>query len=268
MVRLLQSEKTLNRWKTIRNRDEIAACLTDPQPKEIVAPDLVHTPHGGFEIANSYILDVPRFLSESRRFFEVVGQEIDVARDIIPGDSSVTVKLSIGTLCVGRVIFCQGPDARTGNPFFDWVHVRPTKGEILTIRCEALQDERRILNGPCWLAPVVGVDSGIFRAGSTYAHDDFAAVPTAAGRHAIEEKLKSFLKAEFEISDHVAALRPIIFRSRALVGLHPNQERLGFFNGLGSKGSLNGPAIAEHYAAHLEEGRPLAPEFDLLQNCR
>jgi len=35
------------------------------------------------------------------------------------------------------------------------------------------------------------------------------------------------------------------------VGFHPEMPQLGFFNGLGSKGTMTAPMVADHFAAHL-----------------
>ena len=180
----------------------------------------------------------------------------------------VRIDTGDSTVFADRLVFCQGSDGRSGNPYFDWVPFACAKGELLTIDCPAMKDETRILNGPAWMAPTPGAaaEAGTFRAGSTYARDDLTHTPTAAGRAAIEEKLRQMLKVDFTVTCHTAAIRPIIAYSRALIGTHPTHSRIGFFNGLGSKGSLNGPLIAERLAAHLEDRRPLEQEFDLLKN--
>lgn len=266
MVRLLQDAEAVRRWCRIAGMPAVRRHLSDPQPEPLVDPERVHPGAGGFEISSSHVLDVPRFLQESRRVLEVRRAEIDVAGAVIPGADSVRIRMNAHTLVARRLVFCQGPDARRGNPWFDWVPFRCAKGEILEVNCPALCGEQRVLNGAAWLAPVPGGVPGTFRAGSTYAHDDLTPLPTNAGRAAIEARLRTLLKGAFEVTGHVAAIRPIIHRSRALIGMHPSQPRIGFFNGLGSKGSLNGPCIAGKFAAFLEEGVPVEDAFDLLQN--
>ena len=71
----------------------------------------------------------------------------------------------------------------------------------------------------------------------------------------------------WRVDEMLAAVRPIIRESRALIGLHPVREKLGFFNGLGSKGSLHAPFFARQLAAHLVDGAPLEPEADVRRNC-
>jgi glycine oxidase len=270
LVRLLPDAKALQKWQSAVNDPEIQSFLSDPQPTPLVDPARIRMPEdgGGFEIAAAHILDVPRFLQASRTRFEVRTADIDIASAVTVETDGVRIDTGDGTVFADRLVFCQGPDGRSGNPFFDWVPFACAKGELLTIDCHAMEDETRILNGPAWMAPTPGATATArtFRAGSTYARDDLTQTPTAAGRAAIEEKLRQMLKVDFTVTCHTAAIRPIIAYSRALIGMHPTHSRIGFFNGLGSKGSLNGPLIAERLAAHLEDGEPLEHEFDLLKN--
>jgi glycine oxidase len=268
LVRLLPNAKALQKWNTAVIDPEIRSYLSDPQPSPLINPELVRIGEGGsgFEIANAHILDVPRFLEASRRVFEVRTAEIDIATAVTTDTNCVRVRTGDKTIIADRLIFCQGADGRSGNRFFDWVPFACAKGELLTIDCPAMKTETRILNGTAWMAPTPDSIAGTFRAGSTYIHDDWSKTPTTAGRAAIEGKLRRLLNVNFTVTGHTAAIRPIIAYSRALIGMHPTHTRVGFFNGLGSKGSLNGPFIAEKLAAHLEENAPLEHELDLLKN--
>lgn len=268
LTRLLPDERAMQKWQTIADTPDIRTFLSDPQPSPLVDPQKVRTSDtgGGFEIAEAHILDVPELLRRSRDVFDFHCADLDIAQAIVPQSDAVHVETGTESLIADRLIFCQGPDGRKGNPFFDWVPFTCAKGEILTIDCPAMRHESRILNGAGWIAPVPGAAPGTFRAGSTYGHDDLTKDPTPEGRAVIEAKLKKLLKVDFSITSHAAGIRPIIERSRALIGMHPTHQRIGFFNGLGSKGSLNGPYIAEQFAAYLEDGAALEHDLDLLKN--
>jgi glycine oxidase len=265
LVRILREASDVKRWEETRLHPEVLACLSDPQPVPLTRPGSVNPGLAGFEIASAYMLNVPEFLAASRKVFEVRTEELNVVNQIDAQSDRVVIETRGGAVSAERVVFCQGPDGQRGNPFFDWVPFNCAKGEILTVECEALRDEHRVLNGPGWLAPLPG-QPGVFRAGSTYAHSDLSNTPTSEGRGSIEDNLRRLLKAPFETVDHAAAVRPIIRRSRALAGMHPTHTRVGFFNGLGSKGTLNAPAIAEKFVAQLEDGIPMDHELDLLRN--
>jgi glycine/D-amino acid oxidase-like deaminating enzyme len=170
-----------------------------------------------------------------------------------------------------RVIFCQG-FAGSRHPFFSWIPWRAAKGEILTIRTSGL-DAGRILSAGQWLvpleAPAGSGDEALqwARTGSSYDWETLDNLPTAEVRAGLERGLAALHQAPARVVAHQAAVRPIIRESRALIGLHPVREKLGFFNGLGSKGSLHAPFFARQLAAHLVDGAPLEPEADVRRNA-
>jgi glycine/D-amino acid oxidase-like deaminating enzyme len=157
------------------------------------------------------------------------------------------------------VISCEGA-AAARNPYFCDVPLRPAKGDILTLRFAEPLPPHSVHRG-VWLAPTG--DPHVFRAGSTYDREHLNQTPTEEARAEIEDKLRAFLRVPYEVVGHVAALRPVVFHSRAIAGLHPEHDRLGFFNGLGSKGSLHAPWYAERFAAFIAHGAPLPADSDI-----
>ena len=67
----------------------------------------------------------------------------------------------------------------------------------------------------------------------------------------------------FEVIGHEAAVRPILRHQYPVVGLHPQHRQLGCFNGLGSKGALQAPWLADHFAGALTDETPLDPAVGL-----
>lgn len=204
-------------------------------------------PHGGFEMPAAGRLDVPRYLDRSRDIFARDGGYR--AADIDPSDIAVSpteVRMPQVGITAGRVIFCQGFDAAR-NSWFPKIPFNAAKGEILTVRIPDLMEDR-VINRGIWLAPE---GNGMFRVGSTYDRDRLNCEPTPRGREEIIAKLRAFLRLPFEVIDHRAAVRPIMLDQKPAFGLHPEHPRLGYFNGLGSKGSLQAPFFAEEFAKTL-----------------
>ena len=48
-----------------------------------------------------------------------------------------------------------------------------------------------------------------------------------------------------------------------MIGWHPEQPRLGIFNGLGSSGALYGPGVAIRFVRHLSEGAEIDSKLDV-----
>ena len=134
------------------------------------------------------------------------------------------------------------------------------KGDILTVRFHGALPVKCLHRG-IWVVPTD--QPNVFRIGSTYDWEALDGVPSASARQEIESKLTAFVRVPYTVIDHQAAVRPIIRESKALLGLHPEHDRLGFFNGLGSKGALHAPWFAKIFADFLVHAAALPAEFDI-----
>ncbi len=217
-------------------------------PKPLVDETVFKNDWGGFEMIGGR-LDVSGFLEASRDWFAERGL-LQTADINLPDDLELRCEAVVfprWEMEAKRVIFCEGFAAQK-NPWFRRVPFDAAKGEILTIRVPGLE-ERRVVHCGVWLAPL---GDELFRAGATYDRENLNDVPTQCGREEIGRQLKTFLRLPFEVVDHHAAVRPIVLGRHPLIGLHPQFPQLGYFNGLGSKGSLQAPFIARHFAEFLQ----------------
>lgn len=212
-------------------------------------------PLGGFEMTATGQLAVARYLDASRPYFACRVGKIQESDIELRPDGVCIPRLG---LMAQRIIFCQGIEA-TNNSWFRQVRFNPAKGDILTLRIPGLS-EPRVVNRGVWLAPV---DDGTYRAGSTYDLKSINDTPTPQGSEQVCNQLREFLRMPFEVISHTAAVRPIVEGRRPILGLHPTDQRLGFFNGLGSKGTLLAPYFSAQFAQMLTGGPPLDPEVDL-----
>ncbi len=215
-----------------------------------IDPDIFAAPHGGFEMSHAAWLDVPAYLNLIKSDFASRGSyrtaDIDPAADL--RWNGPTVEIPRLGLTADLVIWCEGPTAPR-NPFFPGVRFSLAKGEILTLRIPDLRDERILYRG-VWL---FRVEEGVYRCGSTYEWADLESGPTAAGRENILARLRQFLKCPVEVVDHTAAVRPVIEDRIPMAGYHPHCRQLAFVNGLGSKGALLAPLVAEQFIKATDE---------------
>ncbi len=219
----------------------------------------VSAPFGSCELWQGGQLYVAEFLQRSRERF--VHEGCYLAGDLAwPEDlrGEGEVELPRWGLRASKLIFCQGINARS-NPWFSPVEFNPARGEMLVVRIPNWTEDR-IVHGSVWIAPG---PPPFYRVGATYDWSDLDAGPTPAGRQSLIESLDRLLHVPYEIVDHQSAVRPILQHVHPVVGMHPRDSRLGYFNGLGSKGSLQAPFIARHFASHLMMQTPLDPEVDL-----
>jgi len=165
-------------------------------------------------------------------------------------------------ICNGRkashVIFCEGYQGMS-NPFWQALPWQVSKGELLVVHCPALK-AKEILTRKIFILPV-GDDH--YKVGSTYAWDSLNEIPTDEALEKLSVQLKKIINVPFEVVSHQAAVRPTVKERRPFLGFHPSHKRVGIFNGLGTKGVMMGPWLANHLAEHLENGTPLLPEVDI-----
>ncbi len=217
-----------------------------------------HAPWGGFYLPEVMQLDAATFLKVTRNHLEErscfrAGQ---LQHDEPMQHDDDGVSLPRFGVRASRVIYCGGADDRF-VPRFTALKFLPAKGEILSVKTSVFSVDT-ILSSGIWLAPS-GPDT--YRLGATYDSQNLNQHPTEGGRKWLLGRLGELVSdSAVEVVDHQAAVRPALDDQKPILGLCPSEPRIGIFNGLGSKGSLQAPWLAEHFVFHLLDGTPLIPE--------
>ncbi len=159
------------------------------------------------------------------------------------------------------IIFCEGYRGQE-NPFFPDLPWQLAKGEALLIRFE---DGRASAIGEMLkkTMTLVPVGDNLFWAGGSYQWHFPDLMPSEGEKTFILNHLKEMLAAPFEIVGHVAGVRPTVKDRRPFIGQSCVNSNIFIFNGLGTKGALLAPYWAEHFAAHILEGKQLDAEVDV-----
>ncbi len=165
-----------------------------------------------------------------------------------------------GSLTADRIIFCEGRHI-SENPYFNWLPMRPTKGQMLTVRTTSGLTPDRIYNQQFYLFP--SREKGVFRLGATYEWHDLNEEPTEAARTELLGRVRKALDIDMEVLDQQAAIRPNVADRRPLIGQHPEHPPMFLFNGMGSKGVMLAPWFAEQLVRHIYDGAELEKEADL-----
>lgn len=259
IARIFTSEKERAFWeKRVADRAEEYQSWHNPLKMD---EEIFRMPHGGIEITGGGWLDVPQFLEATRqRLVECASYAIAKvnADDVEIQGNGIRWK----NVEARAVVFCEGWRGNQ-NRFFDWLSMNPAAGEILDLKIPDLESEERIVNRGGWILPVGGKT---FRAGSTYRRDISKTSESEPGKAEILEKTAQMIHAEPEVIGIKSAIRPIIRRSQIFMGRHPRYPQIGFFNGMGSKGVLNGPWYAERFIEYLLDDVSLPTESDLCSN--
>jgi glycine/D-amino acid oxidase-like deaminating enzyme len=146
-----------------------------------------------------------------------------------------------------QILFCEGSE-NTDNPWFHPFIVEHTKGEVLTIKSNEI-NELEALNRKCFLLPI---GDQLFRLGATYRWNTPEKTITEEARIDLLEKLQLLNKKPFEVVEQQVGIRPTTPDRRPIIGAHPEFSKLLIFNGLGAKGYLMAPLLAKEFVAFLE----------------
>lgn len=157
-----------------------------------------------------------------------------------------------------NIIFSEGAYLHQ-NPYFNYLPMREAKGEMLVIHAPDLNIDFTIKSSVF----MVPFGNNIYVVGATYNWEDKSFNPTEQARRELEEKLQSFLKLPYTILDSKIGLRPTVKDRRPLLGRHPKYPNLAVLNGLGTRGVIIAPSIAQQLLKHLEKDIPIMEEMNI-----
>ncbi|WP_445724289.1 NAD(P)/FAD-dependent oxidoreductase, partial [Flavobacterium sp.] len=112
---------------------------------------------------------------------------------------------------------------------------------------------------------ILPIGNDLYKVGATYDWSDKSNTPTEAGKDELISKLKEIISCDFEIVNHFAGVRPTVKDRRPLVGTHPTYKQIHVLNGLGTRGVMLGPYLANQLFQHIENKVPLEKEIDIIR---
>ena len=146
-----------------------------------------------------------------------------------------------------HVVFCEGYQM-VNNPFFNFLPLLGSKGEILIIRSKKLKS-KAIVKASIFIAPM-GED--LYWAGATFERNDKTLEKTIKGREWIEERIQKIIASDYEVIEHITEIRPTVTDRRPLIGTHPDYNNVHLLNGLGTRGVLGAPLLSKWLLDHIE----------------
>ncbi|PKQ44515.1 NAD(P)/FAD-dependent oxidoreductase [Confluentibacter flavum] len=173
---------------------------------------------------------------------------------LIINESGITYK---GVLAK-QLVFSDGFGMKQ-NPFFNHLPLVPAKGELLTIYAPDLNIDY-VLKSAIFLIPL---GSDLYLVGATYEWKDLTNKITNTAKNELLEKLKKLINCSFEVVNQVAGIRPTVKDRRPLVGQHHQYKNIFVLNGLGTRGVMIGPYVAEQLFNFIEFNQPLETEINI-----
>ncbi len=249
MIRVFSSMEEQNNWQ---------GRMADSPMKEIIGDEELSLgfPLGSGKVNMAGRLDVALYLSRSNQFFieeNIFSEEQFDYSQLTYSETGVEYK----GIVAENIVFCEGYKI-TQNPYFNYIPLSPTKGEVLIIKTKDLPD--CILSQGCFVMPI-GDDNYVL--GATYDRDNINQETTQLGKEQLIEKLKAIGDFDFEIIEHRAGVRPTTHDRRPILGTHPRYSNIHIFNGLGSKGVMLAPYFARELIQYITKGAQLNSEVSV-----
>jgi glycine oxidase len=200
-------------------------------------------------------VDIAKFLELSRNYFK--DNYIDEFFDyqlLKINSQNITYK----NINSKNIIFCEGHLVKN-NPYFSSIPLKPVKGELLTIHSEDIKFNSKVFSKNGFL---MDMDEQSFKVGSTYNWNNLDENTSEEGLKELTGKLEKMIFCNYSVINHQAGIRPSSIDRRPIIGPHPLHKNLFVFNGLGTKGVMLAPYLANNFVNFYFNKQAIIPEVD------
>ncbi|MFL9843812.1 NAD(P)/FAD-dependent oxidoreductase [Flavobacterium rhizosphaerae] len=162
-----------------------------------------------------------------------------------------------------HIVFAEG-FGLSKNPYFGYLPLNGTKGELLLIKAPQLK-LNVCIKSALFVLPVGG---DLYKVGATYEWDDKTATPTTSARNELIDELANIITCPYEIVEQYAGIRPTVKDRKPLIGTHHEFKNVHLLNGLGTRGVMLAPFMAKELYESIETGVPVKREINLNRVAR
>lgn len=253
--RLFTSIEEQNNW--------FATCdnplLSDYMIPKVVTENFngLDAPFGYGKVTKTGWIDTRTLLSDYKKHLEkenlIVYDQFDYKEINLDKD-----KVEYKNITASNVIFCEGFGLMK-NPFFNTLPMEEAKGEMIVIHAPELEIDF-VLKSSVFIMPL---GDNLFKIGATFNWTDKTSLPTEEAKKELIDKLDKLISVPYKIVDHVAGIRPTVRDRRPLVGIHNKHSQLAILNGLGTRGVMIAPTVANELYNHIENGAELRKDVNI-----
>ncbi|MDX1652005.1 MAG: FAD-dependent oxidoreductase [Brumimicrobium sp.] len=252
--RVFSTEEERANWK-IRSSDIDYRNYIFPLEETTESPEYVIEKYGSGWVNSPGYIESKIFMHENQRFLRENGLLTLEAFNFTEFDPE---KLSYRGESYTHIIFAEGYKM-IENPYFNYLPLRHTKGEVLTVRSEQLI-KSEILNRKCFVLPT---NDELYKIGATFAWNTTDTTITEEAKSELMEQYRNLSSAPVEIVNQEAGIRPTVADRRPMLGEHPKHKGIFIFNGMGTKGYMIAPFFAGVFYSYLFSGKALDAEVDI-----
>lgn len=252
--RFFSSQQERLMWEE-RQEQEAYKHYLHPLLQEDIQHEGAHNLFGSGRVKNAFWINAAKWVAANNEFFQQQGLLNIGEFDPNTWDPQTRTYRNI---TYDKVIFCLGYRQKSEHTF-SYLPLQQTKGQTLLIESDQLPTEES-LNRKCFVLPV---GKNQFRVGATYEWNNASLETSEAARDQLIEMLSSLGTYDYQILEQRAGVRPTVLDRRPLMGEHPEYQGVYIFNGLGTKGYMMAPTLANELASFILDQTPLHPETDI-----
>lgn len=253
-------------FKSIEEQNNWYVASDKPSLSPFMIPAITREEHYGVKASFGYgkvtksgRIDVNKLLSTYKKELKEKGilkEETFLHSHLYIEDNNIDYK----EITANKIVFCEGYGV-TKNPFFSYLPLTGTKGELITIEAPKL-NINFLLKSSVFVLPI---KEHTYIVGATFNWTDKTLNPTEEGKQELVSKLKNVINVPFRIIEHKAGIRPTTKDRRPLVGTHPKCKNVAILNGLGTRGVMIAPTVAKQLFNYLEKNEKLDSEINILR---
>ena len=221
--------------------------------------DCIDSPYGYGEVLHTGYVDTMVLLDNYKKYLLTKNRYVKatfVYSEIVFNEDYVRYK----DILAKHIVFAEGFGMHA-NPFFNYLPLDGTKGELLIIKAPKLNLDV-IVNTSVFIVPL---GNDLFKIGATYNWEDKTNTPTEEGKQELIVRIQEIITCDFEIVSHFAGVRPTVKDRKPMIGTHKNHQRLHILNGLGTRGVMLAPAMAKDLFDSIEKTKPLDKSIDIIR---
>lgn len=255
LYRILNSIKEQNLWYESSDKASLAAYMSD----EILSYEssTVNSNFGLGEVRDSGRVHIAKMIALFREYLIAKGMFLNEGFNYSEIDF-VANTIHYKEYCFDKLIFCEG-FSMIQNPYFSYLPLLGTKGELIEIKAPALKLDK-LIKGGVFILPL---GNDLYKVGATFNWKDKTTDSTEEAKVDLQKKLEQIINVPYELVNQTAGIRPTVKDRRPLMGQHPIHKQLYVFNGLGTRGLLIAPYLAKQMFDYLECKQLLDSECDI-----
>ncbi|CVK16943.1 Glycine/D-amino acid oxidase (deaminating) [Apibacter mensalis] len=256
LYRIFANEDEVRTWKKKSERNENLKPFLDPEIYDSVNPNIIAN-FGMGKVYKSGKIFVRELLREFRKFLLKDNRLIDDIFDFNHLNKEINYYEYKG-IKTKKIVFCDGYSLKY-NPYFNYLPMEGVKGETMVIHANGL-GLTDIVKSKVFIMPM---DKDYYYIGATYHYREVNDEISEEGQNELINSLNKFLNIDYKIVKKFAGIRPTVVDRRPLLGEHPEFKNMFIFNGLGSRGVMLAPIMAEELYHFMENSKELLSEVSI-----